>query len=733
MSVVCGFEFKRVVLLRTRVLGVGSYGQVCEAQCDDILCAAKIIHPTLLSPSPFQLHDTNPRLPLNRFMRECALLKEIRHPNIVQYLGTCNDPDTQLPVLLMELLDQNLTTFLQNSLEPVPYYIQVNLSLDIARGLAFLHINSLVHRDLSSNNILLVGNARAKLSDFGMMKMDVSSVNTSNTNCPGTQVYMPPEAISNSSGFTSKGDVFSFGVNLVQILTRKYPKPGGQFKTVQVVDPHFPSGKVEVRVPELERRENHIGLVFPGHPLLPIARQCLRDSEEGRPFSSDLCQKITSLKSSAQYEESVAIRPTQTVVPVSMPNQQQPVGIMQDMRLEEAINAKDRQIESLRQELETSKILHKRMVEGLEQKLREKDELLEAKEAQLNIKERFLEQHESQKRDQDTLSELTASNYFVVSDGDLKLNWAHKQVAPCRLYRGTNSCVYSTNTAYFMPAFQLPWSGRVYSLDLQTLKWSGLPDSPCEFAALVMIEDQLTAVGGQSKPSLLKDLFGACSPTNKLHTLASKDKWTEVYPPMPSARFGATAVATSTSLIVIGGRIKKKQALNSVEIMDISTRQWSIASNIPTPQYEASAAICGDQLYIVGGSSQLYSPLSSVYTCSVYELTQSTTALGLDSCAGPPQEVWSVLPPLCVLYSTAVSLGNRLVVVGGCGSDYKPTTAVRMYNQTTENWAIAGRLGSPRERCFALALPGNKLLVAGGYTSTSAESYTDSVEIASIV
>ena len=92
-----------------------------------------------------------------------------------------------------------------------------------------------------------------------------------------------------------------------------------------------------------------------------------------------------------------------------------------------------------------------------------------------------------------------------------------------------------------------------------------------------------------------------------------------------------------------------------------------------------------------------------------------------------------MVPPLPVLYSTAVSLGNHLVVVGGCGSDYKPTTAVRMYNQTTESWEIAGRLGTPRERCFALALPGNKLLVAGGYTSTSAESYTDSVEIASIV
>ena len=554
MVSVSGFEFKSVVLLRSRVLGVGSYGQVCEAQCDDLLCAAKIIHPTLLSPTPLQQVpcENIHRLPLNRFLRECALLKEIRHPNIVQYLGTCNDPDTQLPVLLIELLDQNLTTFLQNSLESVPYYIQVNLSLDIARGLAFLHANSLAHRDLSSNNILLVGSSRAKLSDLGMTKTYNSS--DSNTNCPGTQVYMAPEAISNHLRYSSKSDVFSLGVILVQILTRKYPDPSDHFKTVKTIDPYFSSGKVEIRVPELERRENHIRLVFPGHPLLPIARQCLRNSEIERPSSSTLCQKITNLKSSVQYNESVVLNHSKGTASVSEVEKHAPLQVIDDLRVVDLIAAKDKEVHHLRQELEASRVSHEQVVQNYEQKILEKDQLLEAQDIKLAVKEEVLEQLRLLVEELD--SKLSLSQATAASCSS-EVGFRHsidKHIAPCKMYRGTNSCAVNGNTAYFMPALQLPWSGRVYSLDLKTLKWSGLPDCPCEFVALVMIEDQLTAVGGQGRPSL-KGLFKTSSPTNVLHTL-SGGKWSRVYPPMPTPRTRAAAVHTNTFLIVIGGKMK---------------------------------------------------------------------------------------------------------------------------------------------------------------------------------
>ena len=108
------------------------------------------------------------------------------------------DPDTGLPVLLMELMDDSLTHFLEAATQQIHYHIQVNICHDIAMALTFLHANGIVHRDLSSNNVLLISNVRAKVTDFGMAKFGDINPRASRltfTMCPGTDVYMPPEAI----------------------------------------------------------------------------------------------------------------------------------------------------------------------------------------------------------------------------------------------------------------------------------------------------------------------------------------------------------------------------------------------------------------------------------------------------------------------------------------------------------------------------------------------------------
>ena len=211
------YQFKSVQLLKDQFLGIGSYGAVCKAKCDDLLCAAKIIHPTLFDLTA--LHQIAPqrehRLPIKRFEQECEFMSAIRHPNIVQYLGMFRDTDPQLPVLLLELMDDSLTHFLEGSPQPIPYYIQVNICHDITLALSFLHSNKIVHRDLSSNNVLLIGNVRAKVADFGMARLgDINPQATrfTNTMCPGTDVYMPPEAVQDKPVYTEKIDCFSFGV-----------------------------------------------------------------------------------------------------------------------------------------------------------------------------------------------------------------------------------------------------------------------------------------------------------------------------------------------------------------------------------------------------------------------------------------------------------------------------------------------------------------------------------------
>ena len=82
-------SFKNVQLFKKKTLGIGSYGKVCQAKCDDLHCAAKLIHETLFDPTTqhMVLPDKEHRLPIRRFEQECGYLNTVRHPNIVQCLG----------------------------------------------------------------------------------------------------------------------------------------------------------------------------------------------------------------------------------------------------------------------------------------------------------------------------------------------------------------------------------------------------------------------------------------------------------------------------------------------------------------------------------------------------------------------------------------------------------------------------------------------------------------------
>ena len=300
------FQFRSIQLFKDQVLGIGSYGKVCKAECDGLLCAAKIIHETLSDPTAQQLiapHREH-RLPMRRFEQECEFLSTIKHPNIIQYLGMYQDPETHLPVLIMELMDDSLTHFLETSPQPIPYHIQVNICHDVTLALSFLHSNGIVHRDLSSNNVLMIGNIRAKVTDFGMARlgdMNPRATYLTFTMCPGTDVYMPPEAVKDNPVYTEKIDCFSFGVIAIQTMTRLFPQPGDRRKEIDIEN----VGLVEKRISEQERRQNHISKIDPSHPLLATALDCLKDDPTERPSAQMLCKIVATLKQMPKYDESI--------------------------------------------------------------------------------------------------------------------------------------------------------------------------------------------------------------------------------------------------------------------------------------------------------------------------------------------------------------------------------------------------------------------------------------------
>ena len=292
-------EGQHLQLFRNECLGSGAYGKVCKAKLNELPCAAKLLHAIL-----FESDDPHSPTIRCRFVQECQLLQNMRHPNVVQYLGMTHDPQSGLPILLMELLDGNLTDFLEHSDGPIPYYLQVNLWYDIALALAYLHSKRIIHRDLSGNNVLLIACRRAKVTDFGMSKLTNGDATKCRlTHCPGNAAYMSPEALIEPPVYGESLDVFSSGVVAVQTITRKFPNPAPSM--MRCDDPNSPLGFSVALIPEVERRKDHINSVDVEHPMLPAALRCLSDREQDRPSAQELCCQLATLKEAPAYAESM--------------------------------------------------------------------------------------------------------------------------------------------------------------------------------------------------------------------------------------------------------------------------------------------------------------------------------------------------------------------------------------------------------------------------------------------
>ena len=773
------FHYRKVELLKTEELGIGSYGAVCKAMCDDLPCAAKILHRTL-----FQFTPPGTTSIMQKFEQECFLLSAIKHPNIIQYLGTYQDPESRLPVLLMELMDESLTQFLKQSHKPLPYHTEVNLCHDITLALSYLHSNGIIHRDLSSNNVLLIAGSRAKVTDFGMAKLHDVKHSTAHltplTQCPGTVAYMSPEALGELPLYTEKLDSFSFGVLCVQIMTRQFPDPGDRFQIMEINDPRIPSGTVKVDIPEIERRQSHIGLIDPAHPLLQVALNCLNDRERERPSCHELCGNMSTLKASPKYTESmqqsqVNNKATQSNNTESVEREIQQSQQIRD--LQQQLNTKDDQLLTLSDKLQgKEQEIHKQIqqIQGLrklltatrdqqkalQQQLTSKDEQLADKSHQLQQKEAICQQEIWQIRQQLQSSELVTAEFqqnllekervirdqqrqiqelqqqlkqkesqsqekveaqrgTAASGGSIKLRWRDGERAPRKTY-GQVATV-DESVAYFQPV----GSNSVVAYNSTNKKWSELPDCPnCNFS-LAIVNHDLTAIGGEMRSKQV---------TNSLLSFTDS-KWTEQYPPMPTKRWLTTAVCTGKSLVVAGGMGEGGKYLTTVEVMDTETLQWSTASRLPHPLYRVSATVCGDQAYILGGFDQNDRRSKSVFTCSLATLLQSCQSQSLAVqmktllvARGP--KVWHQLADTPYYHSACTSLHGQLLAVGGNDSDDQRTTDIHIYNTATNSWEVISHLKIPRQQCSVAVLPHNELMVVGGRTPGGG---TDSVEIATIV
>ena len=164
---------------------------------------------------------------VGRFYREARLSRVLEHPNIVQGYASGFDADVSKHYLVLEFIDGPTAHGALARLGRLSVGMVVQIGIDIARALEFLHDRQYVHRDVKPDNILLHPDGTAKLADLGLAKrINDDSQLTSVHQGVGTSYYMPYEQAVNANLVDGRSDIFALGATLYHLFTGEVPFPG---------------------------------------------------------------------------------------------------------------------------------------------------------------------------------------------------------------------------------------------------------------------------------------------------------------------------------------------------------------------------------------------------------------------------------------------------------------------------------------------------------------------------
>ena len=387
----------REVTKTDRIIGKGAYGRVIAVYVHGTLCAAKEVHPILVEGvTPGELMATK-----RSFLTECVNASRIHHPNIVQVLGIHYPTrEAKLPWLVMEMMECSVRAFMAKSKrDGVPLHFLLSILVDISQGLEFLHGQDIIHRDLSSNNVLLTKHCIAKIADLGVAKVIEHSKMKMHTQTPGTLHFMPPETLLRKPRYGKPVDIFSLGCIACHVLSSEWPEPKDR----------VPEGTMNV-LTEVQRREEYL-LSCTYSTLRQLIESCLHNLPERRPKISAVSGELKNLKASVDKQ-----------VPFATASSLELFDIVQRRSIEN-VNVANTLTKIVTISIEKDELLQRRdeIIREKDAMMQEKNKLLQRMKRAIKIKERQLEEllQEKDKQIQEPLSHdekesCNKVNYYCV-------------------------------------------------------------------------------------------------------------------------------------------------------------------------------------------------------------------------------------------------------------------------------------------------------------------------------
>ena len=235
-----------------------------------------------------------------------------------------------------------------------------------------------------------------------------------------------------------------------------------------------------------------------------------------------------------------------------------------------------------------------------------------------------------------------------------------------------------------------------------TNKWDNAIDTPHELFAMTVLVDKLIIVGGAVR--------GSAKATNKLLTLQD-GQWVD-YSQMPTARDSASVVNHQSMMIVMGGMDDDNHTLSTTELLDSITGQWFKCNDLPQPLSDLQSVIVGGLLYTLGGVNANNKYSKAVYAAPLHTLSHR-------------QLKWQQLADMPWEGSTAVSVNNKYLLAVGGDSEHDTVCVLKIEKAgsviTSTTWESIATL--PEEHyCSSAVSLGNQIIVIGG-TDEEAQSH----------